>query len=90
MASLAYIQVNRVCNQECRFCSNPALDKTISLKKAKGLIDKYISWGYEGVILSGGEPTVYPHLVKLISYITEKKFPVRIITNILSRLLMLA
>jgi len=81
MASLAYIQVCRICNQECRFCSNPSLDKTVSLKKAKGLIDNYISQGYEGVILSGGEPTLYPYLVELISYTVNKELPVRIITN---------
>jgi len=81
MANLAYIQVCRICNQECRFCSNPSLDKIVSLKKAKGLIDKYIDLGYEGVILSGGEPTLYPHLRELIAHATKKKFPVRIITN---------
>ena len=81
MASLAYIQVCRICNQECRFCSNPSLDKTISLKKAKSLVDNYIRQGYEGVILSGGEPTMYPYLVKLISYIAAKGLPMRIITN---------
>ncbi|MFC1752948.1 radical SAM protein [Thermoproteota archaeon] len=81
MANLAYIQICRICNQECRFCSNPPLDKTIPLKKAQSLVDKYINKKYDGVILSGGEPTLYPHLAKLISYATQKNLPIRIITN---------
>ncbi|MDP1852653.1 MAG: radical SAM protein [Candidatus Omnitrophota bacterium] len=81
MAELAYIQVTRICNQKCRFCSNPSFDKTISLKKAKELIDYYVKIGCDGVILSGGEPTLYPDLIELIAYATNKNFPVRIITN---------
>jgi MoaA/NifB/PqqE/SkfB family radical SAM enzyme len=81
MASLAYIQVTRDCNQECRFCSNPPTEKAISLKQAKRLVDDYLKRDYAGIILSGGEPTLYPHLPELVSYIAKKKFSLRIITN---------
>lgn len=81
MANLNYIQVTRDCNQECRFCSNPPTRKTISLKDAKRLVDKYVGWGCAGIILSGGEPTLYPDLAALIAYVVKKKCPVRIITN---------
>lgn len=81
MAHIAYIQVTRSCNQECRFCSNPPNEKTMPLAKAKKLIDDYVRWGYEGVIFSGGEPTLYPHLADLIRYADRKKLQARIITN---------
>lgn len=81
MVNFAYIQITRVCNQECRFCSNPPIDKIIPIKYAKSLIDTYIKNGYSGLILSGGEPTLYPHLEKLIAYATNKLFPVKLITN---------
>jgi len=81
MANLAYIQVCRTCNQECRFCSNPSLDKTIPFRRAKKLVDQYVRWKYAGVIFSGGEPTLYPHLEALIRYASSKKIPARIITN---------
>lgn len=81
MAELAYIQVTRTCNQKCRFCSNPPTGKTVPLEYMKNLVDSYINQGYEGLILSGGEPTLYPYLAKVIHYSAQKKLPVRIITN---------
>lgn len=81
MAHLAYIQVCRVCNQNCRFCSNPALEKSIAIKQAKSLIDQYHQSGYAGVIFSGGEPTMYSGLLELIEYAHFKSLPARIITN---------
>lgn len=82
MANLAYIQITRDCNQKCRFCSNPPSGwEAMPRAKAKKLIDGYIKQGYEGIILSGGEPTLYSHLVDLIQYCAQKKFPCRIITN---------
>lgn len=82
MANLAYIQITRNCNQQCIICSNPPSGRRdLSLARAKKLVDKYIKAKYDGLILSGGEPTVYPHLVELIAYCRQKKFPVRIISN---------
>jgi len=81
MANLAYLQVTRECNQECRFCSNPPTGKTISLESAKKIVDDYIAKGFEGLVLGGGEPTLYPGLAELIKYSAKKKFPCRIISN---------
>lgn len=81
MASLAYIQVTRKCNQECRFCSNPPNKRTLSLKQGKKLIDLYAKKGFEGIIFTGGEPTLSVYLVDLIKYANFKKVPFRIITN---------
>lgn len=81
MASLAYIQITRKCNQECRFCSNPPNRRTLSLEQGKRLVDTYIKKGFDGVIFTGGEPTLSPHLADLIKYATSKRIPHRIITN---------
>ena len=81
MASLAYIQVTRKCNQRCRFCSNPPNKRSISLEEGQKLIDFYIEEGYEGVIFTGGEPTLSPILPDLIKYACKRGFPNRIITN---------
>ena len=81
MARIAYIQVTRRCNQECRFCSNPAFPRTIRLPQAKRMVDRYIREGYAGLILTGGEPTLYPGLPALIRYAVKKRLPVRLITN---------
>ncbi len=81
MAELAYIQVTRQCNQECRFCSNPPNKNTLSFAQGKKLIDLYIKEGFAGVILTGGEPTLSPHLEGLIRYAAKRKISCRIITN---------
>jgi len=81
MAKLGYLQVTRHCNQQCIICSNPPIEKKLSLKKAKGKIDEIKSEGGEGVIITGGEPTLYEKLPVLIAYADEKGVFPRIITN---------
>lgn len=82
MAVLAYLQLTRKCNQKCRFCSNPPSGwKDLSLEKVKKIIDKYIKEKYDGVILTGGEPTLYQELLEVINYCQKRNFQCRIITN---------
>lgn len=81
MANLGYIQITRICNQECLFCSNPENGKLIDFNEAKKLVDGYITLGYPGIILTGGEPTLYPKLAELIGYAKERGVHSRIITN---------
>ncbi len=81
MANLAYIQLTRRCNQKCLFCSNPELDKDIKINYAKKLINKYRRERYEGVIFSGGEPTLCDFLPQIINYAKRPNFSVRVITN---------
>mgnify|MGYP000973374785 CR=1 FL=1 len=81
MANIGYLQVTRDCNQSCRFCSNPpsGLDRT--LEEDKRLVDDFVARGYHGVILTGGEPTIVPHLPALIRHCVEVGLTPRLITN---------
>ena len=81
MANLGYIQVVRRCNQRCRFCSNPVNERALTLAAGKRLIDRYRRRGYDGVILTGGEPTLYKALPQLIAYSARRGMPCRLITN---------
>ncbi|NOZ84793.1 MAG: radical SAM protein [Deltaproteobacteria bacterium] len=81
MANLGYIQVSRECNQNCRFCSNPPNDVAQTIEAAKDQLDSLVKLGYEGVILTGGEPTLCPFLKDIIHYSVAKGLPARIITN---------
>lgn len=81
MAELAYLQVSRVCNQKCVFCSNPANGRVISWKEAASWIDSFAEDGAAGVILTGGEPTMFPQLPRLVAYAVERKLVPRLITN---------
>lgn len=82
MATFGYIQITRRCNQKCRFCSNPPSNfKDLTFEEIKEIIDKYVKENYEGVILTGGEPTLHKDLPQIIRYCKEKNFPCKIITN---------
>ena len=81
MAKLGYIQVTRQCNQKCIICSNPPTDKKLTLEKAKRKINEIKKEGGVGVIVTGGEPTLYKDLASLISYACKRGIFPRIITN---------
>ena len=81
MANYGYLQVTRQCNQKCRFCSNPPIGKTLNIIKAKQIIDKHIQEGCQGIIFTGGEPTLFKGITELISYCSNKNIDCKIITN---------
>ncbi len=81
MANIGYIQVTRRCNQRCRFCSNPEIEKDLKFEDAKRQIDEFKELKYRGVILTGGEPTLLDDLPKIIKYAIKTGLEVRIITN---------
>lgn len=81
MANLGYIQLNRTCNQKCLFCSNPENGNVLDYKQAKFYIDDFKNKNYQGVIFTGGEPTLNPILNEVIKYAKAKGLEVRIITN---------
>jgi MoaA/NifB/PqqE/SkfB family radical SAM enzyme len=81
MANLGYIQVTRECNQRCRFCSNPPSGKQTDLPRLCAQADELIGRGCEGIILTGGEPTLLEPLPELVAHVTARGVPARIITN---------
>jgi len=81
MANLGYIQLTRICNQACRFCSNPETEHELTLEDARKRVDDFVERGYNGIILTGGEPTLYPQLEEVIAYACEKGIHARMITN---------
>lgn len=81
MANLGYIQVVRTCNQKCRFCSNPDREYQITIDELKERVDDLVGRGYDGIILTGGEPTECKELVDLIRHATDRGIHVRMITN---------
>lgn len=81
MADIGYIQVTRLCNQNCIICSNPPGKDWIEKETAEKLIRGMHEKGMYGVFLTGGEPTLYPDLPQLIAYTVELGLEPRIITN---------
>lgn len=76
-----YIQITRRCNQRCIICSNPDRDATLTVNEVTGLMDRLLRDGYDGVILTGGEPTLHPDLPEMLKYSRKLGLDARIITN---------
>ncbi|MFC1599139.1 radical SAM protein [Patescibacteria group bacterium] len=81
MAKLGYIQIIRQCNQSCLFCSSPETGQIRSLKDVVVIVDDYIKEKIDGVVLTGGEPTLHPKLNDILKYCQNKGLEVRLITN---------
>ncbi|MDD5770533.1 MAG: radical SAM protein [Candidatus Gracilibacteria bacterium] len=81
MANIGYIQVNRHCNNSCHFCSNPSNGNNITLERGIELVDDFIKKEYNGIIFTGGEPTLSSDLPKWIEYSVSKNMECRIISN---------
>lgn len=72
------------CNLECRFCSVYRRDgDTIPIDNLKRCIDDFLEVGpIKSVeVTGGGDPTLYPHLTELISYLAEREVSIGMITN---------
>ncbi|MFK7780297.1 MAG: radical SAM protein [Candidatus Gracilibacteria bacterium] len=81
MANIGYIQVNRYCNNQCHFCSNPSNGTNITYERGIELINDFKKKNYYGIIFTGGEPTLSPDLDKWISYSRKIGLGNRIISN---------
>ena len=81
MANLGYLQLTRNCYQKCQFCSNPPTGVHLDETEMRRNIDQLVEMGYDGVILTGGEPSISELLFPALSYAREKKLFSRMITN---------
>ena len=81
MANLGYLQLTRNCYQKCQFCSNPPTGVHLGEDDMRVNIDRLVEMGYDGVILTGGEPSTSELLLPALAYAREKKLFSRMITN---------
>jgi len=73
------------CNFHCPYCHNPELAKGVALEKwpeqvafdfleqRKGFI--------EGVVISGGEPSLHPDVIRVCQTIRQMGYPIKLDTN---------
>lgn len=72
------------CNFRCGFCHNPSL---IPIQKGLNSQNEIIDFlktrvnKLDGVVITGGEPTVYPDLISLIKQIKSFGFLIKLDTN---------
>ena len=76
------IEPSMACNLRCISCYNKSHDYTKSLDDVKAEIDFAIrKRKLETITIVGGEPTLYPHLCELVSYIKSKGLICQVLTN---------
>ncbi|MDP3220999.1 MAG: radical SAM protein, partial [Deltaproteobacteria bacterium] len=62
------------CNQWCSFCDLSEMDVKLSPETVKAAIDGSRARGSERLILTGGEPTLSPHLVEYVRHARSAGF----------------
>lgn len=80
-----WLTLNRVCNLRCFFCyaknTEYSEKSTMVLENAKKIINFCKEGNIEHIILIGGEPTVYPHLMEVIKYASNQNIGTSLVTN---------
>lgn len=80
-----WIHVSNKCNLACPFCysnSSSGGEQYVDVNKVLNFLKGVPENHREGIIISGGEPFLYPHLVELVKGIKELKYSnINIITN---------
>ena len=82
-----WIEVTKKCNQACVHCySNSDLgqpiDGQMTLNNWLKVIDDASGLGCKSIQFIGGEPTLYPHLITMIEFASEKNYDViEVFTN---------
>ena len=83
---LAEILLTYQCNQRCLQCNYPQRVKgmpAIDLEDFKTIIDHLDDFGTQGILLTGGEPMLHPHLIECLEYVMQKNFTyVQLLTNL--------
>lgn len=93
---LVHFQLTERCNLRCRFCGQwgengflqgKYLQPELPLSEWKKAIDSLTKYSIEekvplaDIVLWGGEPFLYTHIVSLLEYLKEKAFKVAVVTN---------
>ncbi len=80
-----WLTVNRACNMRCAWCyakdTGFARGDEMPLAQAKQIVDLCAEGGIRGMILIGGEPTVYSHIFDVIGYCRERGIRTTLVTN---------
>jgi len=78
------IEFSRVCNFSCSYCyvdgSIECTDE-LSREEIKDVILQAKELGARKIIILGGEPSIYPHLVEMLLFLSKEELEVEMFTN---------
>jgi radical SAM protein with 4Fe4S-binding SPASM domain len=78
------IEFNQVCNLRCIYCyalDNPGDRNELTVDEFKDVIRQAHDMGARKIIILGGEPLLYPHLMEMIVYIRDLGMEIELFTN---------
>ena len=78
------IEFSRACNFRCAYCyqaDRTAAREEMSTGEIKDVLLQAGDLGARKIIILGGEPSIYPHLVEMLRFLGAHGFEVEIFTN---------
>ncbi|NVN91084.1 MAG: radical SAM protein [Desulfuromonadales bacterium] len=78
------IEFNQSCNFRCIYCyasDTPVRRNELTKDEFLGVIDQARELGARKIIILGGEPMLYPHIMEMIRHIRSKGMDVELFTN---------
>ena len=79
---VAAIKITQRCNLHCTHCTwSNRITKDLPLSDWKGIIDSLYKSGVAGIVLEGGEPTLYEGVNEIVEYVKSKNLYAILITN---------
>lgn len=80
--SVIDIQITTRCNRKCKYCFGPQTEnKNLPYNEIKKIMDEMYLFGIGNLSLSGGEPLLYPEIIKVLEYAKIKNIKVSLSTN---------
>ena len=85
MMKTAYLAIDYICNEQCRFCPCSKDEKKAGIitcfLELKNSIDAFCSNDIHKLVISGGEPTLHPQLPDIIHYAQNLGIEVVLLSN---------
>ena len=78
------IEFSRRCNFRCPYCyvpGNSSLPDELTEEEIRDVILQARELGAKKIIILGGEPMIYPHILRIIKFIREHHLKVEMFTN---------
>ena len=78
------IEFSRICNFRCSYCYVPDSSEyrnELSREEIKDVILQAKALGARKIIILGGEPSIYPHLVEMLRFLGREGLEIEMFTN---------
>lgn len=74
-------ELTSACNLKCEFCLVEIKRRHLSIVDALAIADDLVAMGVEKVLLSGGEPLLYPQIEQVMRLLADGGVLVKLLTN---------